>query len=84
MTEEATGAIRIFQDAIIIGRCIDCGETFTGEIGIRVIFPTEGPGLEIMITNPKRNEIHPIARVKIYDIPVYVEHAPPLPPAGQA
>jgi|HubBroStandDraft_5_1064220.scaffolds.fasta_scaffold45195_1 hypothetical protein len=84
MSEVAAGAVRIFRDAIIVGRCIDCGETLTGELGIRAIFPDEGPGLEIMITNPKRNEIHPIARVPIHDIPVYAEHALPLPPAGSA
>jgi hypothetical protein len=84
MSEVAAGAVRVFHDAIVTGRCIDCGQTFTGEIGIRAIFPTAGPGLEIMITNPKRNEVHAIARVNIYDIPVVVSHMLPLPPTGSA
>lgn len=84
MSEVAAGAVRVFHDAIVTGRCIDCGQTFTGEIGIRAIFPTDGPGLEIMITNPKRNEVHTIARVELHRIPQVVGHMVPLPPAGSA
>jgi hypothetical protein len=84
MTREAAGAVRIVHDSVVTGRCIDCGETFTGAIGIRMIFPTEGPGLEIMITNPKRNEVHAIARIELKFIPMVVEYEVPLPPAGSA
>jgi hypothetical protein len=49
-----------------------------------MIFPSEGPGLEIVIANPKRNEIHPIARVELHLIPIVYETVVPLPPAGSA
>jgi hypothetical protein len=80
----AAGAVRTVRDAVITGRCIDCGETFTGEIGIRVIGLIAGPGLEIVVANPKRNEIHAIARVELHLIPFVVDNVVPLPPAGSA
>ena len=84
MNDEAAGAIRVVHDAIVTGRCIDCSETFTGELGVRMIFPIEGPGLEILISDAKRNQFHPIARIELHLIPFVVPHALPLPPAGSA
>jgi hypothetical protein len=80
----AAGAVRTFRDAVVTGRCIDCGEIFTGELGVRMIFPTEGPSLEIVIAYAKRNEVHAIARVEVYLIPIVREMVVPLPPAGSA
>jgi hypothetical protein len=80
----AAGAFRKFHDAVVTGRCIDCGDTFTGELGVRMIFPTEGPSLEIVIAHAKRNEVHAIARVEVYLIPIVYETVVPLPPAGEA
>jgi hypothetical protein len=84
MSDEAAGGVRVCHDAIVTGRCIDCSETITGELGVRMIFPIEGPGLEILITDAKRNHVHPIARIELHLIPFVVPHALPLPPAGSA
>jgi hypothetical protein len=84
MSNEAAGAVRVCHDAIVTGLCIDCETSFTGEIGVRMIFPIEGPGLEILITDPKRNEVHPIARIELHLIPFVVARPLPLPPAGSA
>jgi hypothetical protein len=84
MSDEAAGTIRVCHDAIVTGRCVDCNEVFTGEIGVRMIFPIEGPGLEILITDTKRNQVHSIARIELHLIPFVVPRALPLPPAGSA
>jgi hypothetical protein len=75
---------RTFPDAIVTAKCIDCALTFTGELGVRFIDPDDGPGLEIVVADSKRNEIHPIARVEIHLIPVAHEATAPLPPTGSA
>ncbi len=79
-----TELVRVFPDAVVTGRCIDCHETFTGELGVRFIAADIGPGLEIVVINTKRNEIHPLARVEINLVPIAQANTVPLPPAGSA
>lgn len=76
---------RTFPDAIVTAKCIDCGLEFNGPLGVRFIEPIDdGPGIEIVVVEPKRNEIHAIARVEIHLVPVAREPIAPLPPTGSA
>ena len=80
-----TEPARTFPDAVVTAKCIDCGLEFRGPLGVRFIDPpAEGPGLEIVVVEPKRNEIHAIARIEIQLVPVVHEARAPLPPTGSA
>jgi hypothetical protein len=76
---------RTFPDAVVTAKCIDCKLMFTGELGVRFIDPpADAPGLEIVVIESKRNEVHAIARVEIHLIPIARAPIVPLPPAGSA
>lgn len=82
MTDRAHA--RTFPDVIVTARCVDCEIEFTGPIGVRFIDVSQGPGLEIVIACPKRNEMHAIARIPIRLIPVERIDPIPLQRAGSA
>lgn len=81
---QATEPLRTFPDTTITARCIDCDEEFTGLLAVRFIRPADGPGLEILVADEKRNEAHAIARVQIHLVPIVMIDDVPLPPAGSA
>jgi hypothetical protein len=83
MTKTETERARTFDDVIITARCIDCNVDFTGPIGVHLITaPGGSPHLEIVIVDQKRNAIHAIARVDVYQIPVAL--SAPLQATGSA
>lgn len=75
MTETA----RTFPRVVVTARCMDCELEFTGMIGVRFIEDGEGTGLEIVIIDDKRNELHAVVRVKRELIPT-VDVGGQLPP----
>jgi hypothetical protein len=74
---------RTFPEEIVTARCIDCDLDFTGPLGVRFV-QADGMDLEVVVHDSKRNEIHTIARVDIYLVPVAREPIAPLPPSGSA
>jgi hypothetical protein len=83
-TDGTHAQARTFHDVTITARCIDCERMFTGFLAVRFIRPAEGPGLEILVADQKRNEAHAIARVELHLIPIVTIDDAPLPPAGSA
>jgi hypothetical protein len=78
-----TERVRTFDDVIITARCVDCDVEFTGPIGVHFTNPTGAPPhIEIVIVDQKRNEVHAIARVDIYSIPVVLRA--PIQATGSA
>ena len=76
---------RTFPDAIVTAKCVDCELEFTGPLGVRFIDDRRSsPCIEIVVEDSKRNQIHAIARVDIYLVPVAHETIAPLPPMGSA
>lgn len=70
---------RTFDQAVVTALCMDCGLEFTGPIGLRLLEGVEGPGVEIVVVDDKRNEIHTVVRVKRDLIPT-VHVGGQLPP----
>lgn len=82
--DPATEVLRTFPETTVTARCIDCDLEFTGVLAVRLIRPAEGPGLEILVADEKRNEAHAIGRVQLHLIPIVTLDDVPLPPAGHA
>lgn len=59
--------VRMLVGHIVTAKCIDCGDQFCGEIGVRFLKTPEGDGLEIVISADAK--AHAIGRVQYWLIP---------------
>jgi len=68
MSESEREPLRMVIGAEITAVCIDCGEEFTGTVGLRFIETPEGPGIEVCVC--AAYQAHAIARIQRELIPV--------------
>lgn len=66
--DEILEKIRVCEGTRISATCMDCGEAYVGDLGVRYIETCQGPGLEVCVC--AEHMIHAIARVPVDVLPI--------------